>query len=41
MSAKGNCYDNACLKSFFHSLKMECIHEEHFTNWEINANGGV
>ena len=23
MSAKGNCYDNACAKSFFHSLKVD------------------
>ena len=26
MSAKGCCYDNACVESFFHSLKVECIH---------------
>ncbi len=30
MSAKGNCYDNACAESFFHSLKVECIHGERF-----------
>ena len=28
MSAKGNCYDNACAESFFHSLKVEAIHGE-------------
>ena len=28
MSAKGNCYDNACAESFFHSLKVEGIHGE-------------
>lgn len=28
MSAKGNCYDNACAESFFHSLKVELIHGE-------------
>uniref|UniRef100_UPI000380FAB0 IS3 family transposase n=1 Tax=Thiofilum flexile TaxID=125627 RepID=UPI000380FAB0 len=28
MSAKGNCYDNACAESFFHSLKVECLHGE-------------
>ncbi|WP_407719944.1 IS3 family transposase [Pluralibacter gergoviae] len=28
MSAKGCCYDNACAESFFHSLKVECIHGE-------------
>lgn len=30
MSAKGNCYDNACAESFFHSLKVEAIHGESF-----------
>ena len=35
MSAKGCCYDNACVESFFHSLKVECIHGEHFINREI------
>lgn len=30
MSAKGNCYDNTCAESFFHSLKVECIHGERF-----------
>jgi len=30
MSAKGNCYDNACAESFFHSLKVEAIHGEQF-----------
>lgn len=28
MSAKGNCYDNACAESFFHSLKVEAIRGE-------------
>jgi len=32
MSAKGNCYDNACAESFFHSLKVECIHGEPFAS---------
>jgi putative transposase len=31
MSAKGNCYDNACAESFFHSLKVEAIHGERIT----------
>ena len=35
MSAKGCCYDNACVKSFFHSLKVECIHGERFISREI------
>jgi putative transposase len=30
MSAKGNCYDNACAESFFHSLKVEAIQGEKF-----------
>ena len=28
MSRKGNCWDNACAESFFHSLKVEAIHDE-------------
>ncbi|MCT2386546.1 IS3 family transposase [Erwinia pyrifoliae] len=35
MSAKGCCYDNACVESFFHSLKVECIHGERFASREI------
>ncbi|HCS1417053.1 TPA: IS3 family transposase, partial [Shigella boydii] len=35
MSAKGCCYDNACVESFFHSLKVECIHGEYFISREI------
>lgn len=35
MSAKGCCYDNACVKSFFHSMKVECIHGECFISREI------
>ena len=34
MSAKGNCYDNACAESFFHTLKVECIHGERFATRE-------
>ena len=26
MSGRGNCYDNAVVESFFHSLKVESIH---------------
>ena len=29
------CYDNVCVERFFHSLKVECIHGEHFTRREI------
>ena len=35
MSGKGCCYDNACAESFFHSLKVECIHGERFISREI------
>jgi transposase InsO family protein len=34
MSAKGNCYDNACAETFFHSLKVEAIHGEPLLNRE-------
>ena len=34
MSGKGNCYDNAVAESFFHSLKVECIHGERFKTRE-------
>lgn len=30
MSGKGNCFDNACAESFFHTMKVECIHGERF-----------
>ena len=30
MSRKGNCYDNAYVESFFHSLKVEMIHRRKF-----------
>lgn len=34
MSARGNCYGNACAESLLHSLKVECIHGEHFASRE-------
>lgn len=34
MSGKGNCYDNSAMESFFHSLKVECIHEKYFLTRE-------
>ncbi|SDL55493.1 Integrase core domain-containing protein [Franzmannia pantelleriensis] len=34
MSAKGNCFENACAESFFHSLEVEAIHGERFTTRE-------
>ncbi|HDS7828845.1 TPA: IS3 family transposase [Klebsiella pneumoniae] len=35
MSARGCCYDNACAESFFHTLKVECIHGDDFASREI------
>jgi transposase InsO family protein len=32
MSRKGNCYDNACVESFFGSLKNELVAFEHFSS---------
>jgi len=34
MSAKGRCYDNAVAESFFHTLKVELVHDRRFTSRE-------
>ena len=34
MSRKGNCYDNAVMESFFHTLKNELVSFETFTTRE-------
>ena len=34
MSAKGNCYDNACAESFFSSLKNELVYFHNFSTRE-------
>jgi putative transposase len=34
MSGTGNCYDNACAESLFHSLKVEATHGERFATRE-------
>ena len=34
MSATGNCYDNACAESFFHTLKVEAVHGIRFASRE-------
>jgi len=34
MSGKGNCYDNTCAESFFHTLKVEMVHGESFATRE-------
>ena len=30
MCPKGNCYDNAPMESFFHTLKTELVHHRHY-----------
>lgn len=35
MSRRGNCYDNAHMESFFHSLKTECLHHRRYDNLEM------
>ena len=35
MSAKSNCYDNAVVESFFHTLKVVLIHGERFQTREL------
>lgn len=32
MSGKGNCWDNAVAESFFKTLKLELIYQNHFRN---------
>ncbi|SET15787.1 Integrase core domain-containing protein, partial [Anaerobranca gottschalkii DSM 13577] len=34
MSAKGDCYDNACMESFFATLKKDLIHRRRFKTRE-------
>ena len=38
MSRKGNCYDNAFVESFFHTLKVELVHRETFKTREEAKN---
>ena len=38
MSGKGNCYDNAAMESFFHTLKLECTDDIHFETREDAMN---
>ncbi|MCF6768229.1 IS3 family transposase, partial [Thiotrichales bacterium 19S11-10] len=30
MSSSGNCYDNAVMESFYHSLKVELIYDQRY-----------
>ena len=32
MSRRGNCWDNAVVESFFHTLKVELVHHNRFSN---------
>ena len=34
MSRRGNCWDNAVIESFFHTLKTECVYQECFRTRE-------
>ncbi len=34
MSRKGNCWDNAAMESFFHTLKTECVYHENYATRE-------
>ena len=34
MSRKADCYDNAPMESFFHTLKTELVHHRHYTTRE-------
>jgi transposase InsO family protein len=34
MSRKGNCWDNAVVESFFHTLKVECVYQAHYVTRE-------
>jgi len=38
MSGKGNCYDNAAMESFFHTLKLECTDDINFNTREEAIN---
>ena len=38
MSNKGNCYDNAAIESFFHTLKLECTDDIKFDSREEAKN---
>lgn len=34
MSRQGNCYDNAMVESFFHTLKVELVYREKYNTRE-------
>ena len=34
MSRRGNCWDNACVESFFRTLKRELVYPRHYLTWD-------
>jgi putative transposase len=40
MSRKGNCWDNACVESFFSTLKVECVYQQRYRTRD-DARGDV
>ena len=34
MSSSGNCYDNSVMESFYHSLKVELVHNQKYETRE-------
>jgi putative transposase len=34
MSSSADCYDNAPMESFFHTLKTELVHQQHYATHE-------
>jgi len=35
MGRRGNCYDNAAMESFFHTLKVELVHRQRFASRDV------
>jgi len=38
MSGTGNCFDNAAMETFFHTLKTECVYFEKYATREESEN---
>ena len=41
MSAKGCCYDNAACESFFHTLKVELVHDDEHYQTRVQARASL
>jgi len=41
MSKKGDCYDNACAETFFHSFKVEWVYGNTYPNREICKQSAI